>query len=320
MKSKTLRHCLATGIVLAASLSLTAVAHAKDGTTPRIQATTETKVSRTATDSEQRAISVAGGRILVHVDRARHNLMDKNKEEAKSELDQALKLVRIIKNAAPKYKTTTDITSGDEHYESDIEFTPRYVTLAADQYVDDIISPVAQAKAKKRSGRYVKATGQTSDDKAVADASFVTYETISLDLIAADRLLTGAMSDITSGDLTVANTKLESLQDNAVLISADTVELPLLEAASNLDLARIELGKGNEMAALETLTKASARLKAYEKIAGNSKAKEVNALHHEIDELTKQLESESDLKSAMKKADKKISEWWRRALSWYDKK
>ena len=145
------------------------------------------------------------------------------------------------------------------------------------------------------------------------------HTTMKLDVVLAKHLLQVAKITIKEGKTAAADAALLDLQTRGVTFSFTEVELPLVEATDDLKLAQLQVKAGEHAEALATLKLASDDLKYYERITGESRGKEVRALHQEIDKFTKSLEGEKDLKTAMENAAKTISSWWDRAVKWFKK-
>ncbi len=311
------------GAFLAAQLLSGGPVLAKKAHSPRITATTSVKSVNALSETEQQAVSLSAGRLLVHTDRARLDIAGKNSKQAMEEVSKGLQLIRIIDNAMPKYKTVTDIKAGKEYYRSEDNISQRYVVVFNEQYIEDIITPITDAK------KVEKATSKTRKSKplkkgdnengAYADISLIRFTSLQLDLVAAETYLSGAQKELKKGELKKADEFLQNLQEGAVTILTSTAELPLAEASQNLNIAQIEIRDGKHKQALQTLKTASSNLKEYEKITDKGRAKEVKALLHEIDQTTKALEEEKNLEAALKSSKKKFNSWWQRTLKWHKK-
>lgn len=312
---------LCVALVLIAVVTFSFTAQADEKANPKITANSNVKAVATLTDKEAQAVSFAAGRVLQHVENARLAILHKKTDKALRQVEQGLKLVNIIENTVPKLNVTTDIKSGNISYHNEDEVAQRYVNVFNESYVEDIITPLVQAK-KEGKGKQLKSKkegedkGKTSAEPALEDFSMWNYATVKLDVVLAKHLLEMAEKTIKDGKNADADAALLDLQTRGVIFSFTEVELPLVEATDNLKLAQLQAKSGEYAEALTTLKLASDDLKRYERITGESRSKEVRSLHQEIDKFTKSLEGEKDLKKAMENAEKEISSWTDRALKW----
>ncbi len=286
---------------------------------PKITASTVVKPVATLSDEEARAVSLAAGRIMHHAEQARLAIADKKKDEAIKQIGQGLKLVGIIENTVPKHQVTTTIKSGDVAYHDQELVAQRYVKVFDEQYVEDIVTPVVQAKKK---GVEVKAGQEKPSLAAIApieDFSMLHHTTMKLDVVLAKRMLEDAQRSLKDGKYDDAAASLATLQARGVTFQSVEVEMPLAEAADNLKLAQVQMQEGKPVDALATLKLASDDLKQYEQLTGDNRAKDVRALRRDIDKLTHAFDQEKDLAKAMKKEERTIASWWNRAVKWFKK-
>ncbi|MDQ6968181.1 MAG: hypothetical protein Q9M14_05810 [Mariprofundaceae bacterium] len=91
----------------------------------KITSSTNVKALSTLNDQESQAVSQAAGRVLYHTERAKLALVDKKKDEALKQVNQGIKLIRIIHRALPKYKIPTHIKASDLSYKTSEEVAQR---------------------------------------------------------------------------------------------------------------------------------------------------------------------------------------------------
>jgi len=299
--------------ILAAALFVTLSAHAA-ADKARITAETDIKPLVTLSAQESQAMSLAAGRILLHADDARIAIALENKETALKELEQGLTLVKVVENALPKYKVTTTIKTGDVTYSDEDKVSNRFVPVFNEQYIEDVIAPVVQAKTDK-SKRHGHRAGKSP--RAIEDYSVWRQSTMKLNIVMADDALNLAKDELGKGHFDNADMALTLLQSEGVVFEFDALELPLTEAADDLKLAQLEVSEGNVDQAQATLKRASDNLKKYESITGESRAKEVRELQKKIDKLAVSLAKGSHSESALGKAGKEIASYWERVVKWF---
>ena len=298
--------------VLAAALFVSLPASAGSDKA-RIIAETDIQPVATLSAQESQAMSLAAGRILLHADDARIAITEEDKKTALKEIKQGLILVKLIQNTIPKYKVTTTIKAGDATYTDEEEVSRRFVQVFNEQYIQDVIAPVVQAKTNN-----LKHPGPKGGDlPAIEDYSIWSQSTMKLNIALADDALALAKEELKKGHFDNADTALALLQTEGVVFEYSAVELPLTEAADDLKLAQLEISEGKTNQAQATLKRASEHLKKYEVISGESRAKEVRKLNEEIDRLSQSLAKGDHSESALKKAGKEIASYWDRVVNWF---
>ncbi len=298
--------------VLAAALFVSLPASAESDKA-RIIAEMDIKPMTTLSAQESQAMSLAAGRVLLHTEDARIALLAEDKETALKEIEQGLTLVKLIENTIPKYKVTTTIKAGDVTYSDEDKVNKRFVQVFNEQYIEDVIAPVVQAKAKRLKHRGHK-SGHAS---AIEDYSIWSQSTMKLDIVMAGDALALAREELDKGHFDNADVALALLQTEGVVFEYFAVELPLSEAADDLKLAQLEISEGKTDQAQATLERASDNLKKYEAISGESRAKEVRQLNKEINKLSQSLAKGDRSGSALEKAGKEIASYWDRVVNWF---
>ncbi len=279
----------------------------------RITAETDVKPLVTLSAQESQAMSLAAGRILLHADNARVAIFLEDRKTALDEVNQALTLVEVVENVLPKYKITTKITTGDVTYTDESEVSRRFVSIFDEQYIEDVIAPVVQAKIDKSN----EGDKEADEIVAVVDYSVWRKSAMKLNIDVAEDTLSLAKLELEKGNADTADIALALLQTDGVVFEFVEVELPLVEAADNLKLAQLEISEGSFSQAQATLQRASDNLQIYEEIASDSRAEDVRELHQEIDKLAKSLTEDDHSKSALKKIEDEITSYWQHVVKWF---
>ncbi len=307
-------------IIFAAGMRDSQTAYALDNkkdVKARITAASDIKVLAILTDEEFQAVALSSGRILKHVESARQAIADGKKDDAAAHVNQGLKLIRIIENSVPKHRVTTEIKSGNISYRHEEDVALRYVDIYDEQHIEDIITPLIQARKKNDDSKNFAIEERESELTTPSENIAISEHTsMKLDIIIAQRMLEAAKKDLKAGKVEDADDDLFTLQDDAITFVSYMVELPLVEAADNLKLAQLQINDGLAAEALNALKLASDDLKDYEKEAGENRAKEVRQLHQEIDKLTKSVKNENGLMKIMGRSKKEIGIWWSKAVKW----
>ncbi len=283
-----------------------------------ITSSTNVKAISTLTNKEDRAIALAAARVLYHTEQAKLAIADKKKGEALKQINQGIKLIRIIRIAVPKYKITTNIKASGLSYKSSNDVSQRYVTVFNSSYVEDVVTPVVQAKKSKVFHHHHKSSAKPEEDFSMARRM-----TATLDTLLAGRMLNVAKADVKANKMAAAGKALTTIQTNGVILESVTVPLPLADAADNLYLAQSEMSRKHYRNAYVTLKEASKNLKIYEKISGNIHSKEAGNLIKKIDSLTSKIDTHKnkmEVKTIMESSRGEMSSWWREVKSWFKKK
>jgi YfdX protein len=270
---------------------------------------------------EWRAVSMAAGRILKNTAQARWALAEKKNDKAKSYVDKGLTLVQIIENAVPKQKVTAEIRSGDIVYKDEDEVGPALVPIYDELDHVEIIAPIVRAKKKNAlalSKEEDKGGGMLEPSAETVSFEGLEYSTVKLDVLFAKGMLALAKKEITDGKTDDADNALWAIQADGVSFEFDEIALPLERAADNLNLAEVEMKEGWTDDAKVALNSASEALNEYERLAGESRSKEVKSLHKEIGQLTKSLDKRH-AEQDVTKAKQKVAGWWDQVTQWFEK-
>ncbi|VAW96392.1 hypothetical protein MNBD_GAMMA19-1238 [hydrothermal vent metagenome] len=277
---------------------------------PRIIAETEIQPVATLSAQESQAMSLAAGRVLLHSDNARIAIVEEDKETALKEIKQGLILVKLIENTIPKYKVTTTIKAGDMTYRAEDEVNKHFVSVFNEQYIEDIVAPVVQAKSEADEKK-------SNSSPGIEDYAIWRQSSMKLNIALAADALALARKELEKGHFDNADVALTLLQTEGVVFEYSVKELPLTSAADDLKLAQLEVSEGKTEQAQATLKRASDNLKKYESLSGESRAKEVRKLHNQIDKLAQLLAKGDHSESALKKAGKEIGSFWDRVVKWF---
>ncbi len=291
--------------------------NAQAGEKPVITSSTNIKALSTLTNQENQAVSLAAAQVLYHTEQAQLAVADKKKRKALRHINQGIKLIRIIRGAAPKYKITTNIKSAGVSYKNSEDVTQRYVTVFNNSYTEDVVTPVIQAKRNKVFHHHHKSSARPEEDFSMSHRM-----TVTLDTLLAGRMLNIARADVKANKMKNADKALAAIQTDGVILRSVTVPLPLADAADNLYLARSEMSKKHYRNAYVTLKEASKDLKAYGKISGNIHSKETSRLISKIDSLTSRIDAHKnkrDVESIMENSKGDITSWWSEVKGWFNR-
>jgi len=97
-------------------------------------------------------MSIAAGRLLVHIDRARQATEKKDKQEVLAQINKGQTLVNIIEKAEPDYTIKTTIKDGDLVYEDESKVKPAFVSIYSELDQISLEGPIAAAKREAAKG------------------------------------------------------------------------------------------------------------------------------------------------------------------------
>jgi len=273
----------------------------------RITSTIDAQPTAKLTEEESKAVSVAAGRILKHVNDARVALEEKKTKAALEHIEKGLTLVRIIEQAVPPVKVKADIQAGDISYHHEEEEQQGIIPIYEELDQVEVVGPATRAKQEKS-----QTSGEKHSQPSVVSYAGIEFTSLDLDLPLAKRNLGRAKKALEDKKPDDAAMALLDVQTRGVLFSLVEEHLPLREAADNLKLAEYEFKYGQATEAKASLKVASDALKDYEKIAGELRAKDVKKLHLEIDDLSGKLDQQTDREGVVKK----MASWWDRVAKW----
>ena len=242
---------------------------------PRISAQVDTQAEATLTAEEQRAVSIAAGRLLRHAYDAKLALDADDAERASEAIALSEQLVRLIENAVPSVKTKAIITSGDLRYEH--QSTAKATTIPIHHELDmvSLAAPLLLASADDAK--------RNDDDNlplgVIAHEVRHSRTTLSLDLAKAG--LRAAREGLTDDDIPAARTGLAAVM-HSVHFTEVTAEVPLHRAQENLMLAKAAVGQRRIVDAKALLAAVIDSLADIEETVGKMQQRTIEATREEI--------------------------------------
>ena len=281
--------------IAAAIVLLLALGAGPSQAAPRITARVDTKADVTLSAAEQRAVSIAAGRLLRHTYDARAALKAEDRKQAAAEIAKAQKLAAIIEQAVPSYTVKSQIAAGDLSYEDEDTLKPTIIPIFDELDKVSLVAPLRQAKAE----------GKTPAEAVVADE--LREVRVSLDLGVAKGGLDLAGIKLENDDIEGAEQALAAVM-GSLHFSLLEVDLPLDRARENLMLAKAAIEEGDKIEARAVLAEAGRELNAYAKGTGETDNKEISQLREEMKALDGKLEAGKESKGFAAT----IEGWWDR--------
>ena len=280
------------------ALGFAAIAHADDSS---VQVDLQTPHRMMSADDSY-TVSLAAGRILKHVERARWAIDRNNPDQAISNVDKGLNLVKIINKIEPQYDMKTDIEAGNLKYSDTDQIGPTYVPIFSELDQTDAIAMMQNVAQKSK---------KVTEPPEVEDA--IHYSAVELNVPFTNRVLLETRRALTNGELDQANAALQTIQDDGIRFVEESIDLPLERAADYLHIAESELKDGHAQAAQNALLDSLDALKEYKQLTGDARSKEVQNLYDEIAANAKSTFGKTEQQTV----SKEISGWWSRAMSWF---
>ncbi|MCG6867124.1 MAG: YfdX family protein [Thiogranum sp.] len=213
-----------------------------------IQEKVITTPGKTITPQEEALISSSGGKVLRHIAQARADIHNKDADAAQTELDQADKLLAIIRAALPTTSVKDRIWVAKEHleYEDTQEVLPDLIPIYSSLNEMMDIMPAKAARAQLDEAReHLKAGDKANARKALeATDAALQYTEVDLRLSTTRHLVAQARADLGKKKLDEADKALQAAEDGVVLIS-EGVEQPLFAAKAALYQGLVDLEAGN---------------------------------------------------------------------------
>ncbi len=297
---------LATGLVTITCLAGTA--QAVDTVTSNVDVTSPTQQ---LSGDEWHAVSLAAGRILMHVDQALDALADEKNDVASANIEKGLMLLRIVDDILPSTVVKTEIKDAGGTYQDEDSIKPEFVPIYREYDNVDVVSSVTAWK------QLAAAQSATIPAKSAPAPEYIyagfDYTGIKLNLRLARRDLLLAQNLIKQGDAKGAMAALHYIQAAGVIFEFSTLREPLVRAMDNLRLAETELKTKHPDQAKAALSGAEDALKNYGKLAGETRSKEVAELNKEVDTVARNITDEKE-----ESFSQKISAWWNKCEEWFN--
>lgn len=270
------------GLGLSLMLGLTA---AFAQSQPRITADVKDTPARKLTAKEQQALSLAAGRILIHVNYARNHLRHNRPKEAQNHVDKAVTLARIIEAAVPEQRIESTIRAGNVVYRDNETVKPLIVPVYPE--LDDAGSVVIPLRRVKREAAAASdtTTGQTEGQ--------IQFTTVLLDTGETKYYLDEAAAALKNNELTTADKALLSIQEE-VEFDYDETNVPLVKTRWYLVDASRKMSRKDFPAAKEALHKAAGSVETYMGQASENLADTARVLADDINHLAIKLDEKKD--------------------------
>ena len=246
------------------------------------------KPAKTISPAEASIISSSAAKVVRHIASARGAIHDKALDQAEKDLQQARKLIDIIKTSLPTAKIKDHIWVAGKHldYESAEEVKPDLIPIyTALDVIEDIV-PVKQArqrldKAKEDLDRGDKKAAKESLE--AVDKALI-YTEVDLPLASTEKHIIAALGMLAQNKPDDADKELKAAEESVLFVSV-AAEAPITLAKKSLWQATKDYTAGKYAAAGEALEKAVVYLKKVAQSADKKTREEADKLVKTIDAL-----------------------------------
>jgi hypothetical protein len=265
------------------------------GSGKEYQTTVERRTAGELSASDLNQASLLTSRIVKHMNEAVRGLNDQNTEGAKTEIEKAQKLVKVVRDLLPVTTATTIVkdAGGKEVYRDVDTVQDDRIPLYSGMLAMEVVEPLVDAQAKDAALRGLR----------LADADVI-HTAVLADLGYIERKLNRAAALL--GKPSDALAQLVLAQTEGVELIVNRVDSPLVQVQHALRLAERMVAEGKYEAARENLKNAQIQLGTYRALLGQEAGKVVRQLEDDVTALMSKTEE--------KGAAEKIRGFWERAV------
>lgn len=242
--------------------------------------------------------SLLTSELLTHVNHAAQQLADSKTEDARSDIQQAQTLLKVVRDLLPTTIATTSVTdaSGKEIYRSEQRVQDDQIPIFAGDIAVEVVEPIVEAKKDEAAVKGVKlANAEVIRTAVLVDLSYV------------ERKLKRATELLNSPREAAA--ELALLQTEGVHFYAHKEDSPLVDVQHALRLAEHLAREGKYEGAKENLLTAKLQLATYRTLVDEGSAQPVSDLEKDIQKLSGELQTPG--------AADKIRGMWDRVAGWF---
>jgi hypothetical protein len=231
-----------------------------------------------AEDLHQASLLVS--QFLTHVNQAIQELTDTHTDAARTDIEKAQSLAKVVHDLLPITTVTTTVkdAQGKEIYHDEQQAQDDQIPIYMGDVALDLIEPIVEAKKDEAALKGVK----------LADAKVI-HTAVLVDLNYAERKLKRATELIAKPQ--EASAELALIQSDGVHFYAHPEDNPLVEAQQALRLAERMVREKKFEGAKANLVTAKLQLEAYRALVGSDAGMAVADLEKEIQELSSELQS-----------------------------
>ena len=240
---------------------------------------------------------------LTHVNQAVMDLADSHVDAARTDVEKAQSLVRVVRGLLPTTTVTTTVTDtrGQEIYRDDQQVQDDQIPIFAGDVAMEVVEPIIEAKQDEAALKGV----------TLANAQLI-HTSVLVDLNYAERKLKRAMELMTKPQ--EASAELALIQSEGVHFYAHQEDNPLVQVQQALRLAERMVREKKYDGAKANLQIAKVQLEAYRALVDADAGAPVADLENDIQKLSGELQTPGAADSIRNMWDK-VTSWFKRE-SW----
>ena len=247
--------------------------------------------------------SLLTSQFLTHVNQAMLELADTHTDAARTDMEKAQSLAKVVHGLLPTTVVTTTVkdAQGKEVYHDEQQVQDDQIPIYAGDVAMEVVQPIIEAKKDEAALKGVK----------LADAQVI-HTAVLVDLNYAERKLKRALE--LSAKPQEASLELALIQNDAVHFYAHQEDNPLVEVQQALRLAERMVREKKFEGANANLVTAKLQLEAYRALVGADAGMAVAALEKDIQTLSSELQTPGAADQIRGMWDK-VTGWFRRESS-----
>jgi hypothetical protein len=244
--------------------------------------------------------SLLTSQFLTHVNQAMQELADMHTDAARTDIEKAQSLAKVVQGLLPTTVVTTTVNDaqGKEIYHDEQQIQNDQIPIFTGDVAMEVVEPIIEAKQDEAALKGVK----------LADAQII-HTAVLVDLNYAERKLKRAMELIAKPQ--EASTELALIQSDGVHFYAHQEDNPLVEAQQALRLAERMVREKKFEGAKANLVTAKLQLEAYRALVGADAGMAVADLEKDIQKLSGELQTPGAADQIRGMWDK-VTDWFKR--------
>jgi len=237
---------------------------------------------------------------LTHVDQANQELADSHPDTARTDIEKAQSLVRVIRGLLPTTTVTTTVTDsqGKEIYRDEQQVQDDQIPIFTGDVALEVVQPVVEAKKDEAALKGV----------TLADAQMI-HTAVLVDLNYAERKLKRASELLAKPQEAAA--ELALIESDGVHFYSHQEDNPLVAVQQALRLAERMVREKKYDSANANLQIAKVQLEAYRALVDTSAGVPVTGLENDIQRLSGELQTPGAADSIRAMWDK-VAGWFKR--------
>lgn len=243
-------------------------------------------------------VSLLTSQFLTHVDKAAQQLADARTDAARTEIEKAQALVKVVRGLLPTTIVTTTVrdAQGKEVYRDEQRVQDDQIPIFSGAVAMEVVEPVIEAKKDEAALKGIK----------LADAELVRTAVL-VDLNFAERKLKRALELIAKPQ--EATAELTQIQTAGVRFYAHKGDSPLVDVQHALRLAERMVREKKYEVAKANLQTAKLQLEAYRALVDTGSGQPVADLEKDIQKLSSEVQTPG--------AADKIRGMWDKVTGWF---